>query len=309
VSSRLASESRTPDPGPLTPVSVLITARDEEEQLPGALASVASWAGEVVVVFDPRSADRTGELARASRARVLEHEYASSGAQCNWGLDRCEQRWVFVLDADERVTPPLAAAVREAVREPHHDAYAVRRANHAFGRRLRFGDWGRDRVVRLVDRERARFSELSVHGAVQAASVGRLAGDLHHDTLRSLGQYLPKVHDYAQRGAADLVAAGRRATVVKAIAHAEWRFARGLVLRLGVLDGPAGWAVAILMAYGTYLKWLAAWDLQRHSRFSSGVGMGLTSDHGPLTTPSLRATGHGPWATGSTSAGTSGLEP
>jgi len=264
------SATRSPEPGARSPVSVLVTARDEEEQLPGALASVAAWAGEVVVVLDPRGSDRTGEIAGAAGARVLTHEYAGSGAQCNWGLDRCAHRWVFVLDADERVEPELAVAVAAAVRAPRHDAYAVRRANRAFGRRLRFGEWGRDRVVRLVDRERARFSEDAVHGAVRAASVGALAGELAHETLRSLEQYLPKLHDYAARGAADLVAAGRRASVLGAIGHAEWRLVRGLFLRLGVLDGPAGWAVALLMAYGTYLKWLAAWDLQRRARSPEG---------------------------------------
>jgi (heptosyl)LPS beta-1,4-glucosyltransferase len=268
-------------------LSVLITARDEEETLPGALASVAGWAGEVVVVLDPRSADRTGEIARAAGARVLEHEYAGSGAQCNWGMAQCAHRWVLVLDADERVTPPLAAAVAAAVSAPRHDAWAVRRANRAFGRTLRFGEWGRDRVVRLVDRERARFSELAVHGAVEAASVGTLAGELEHDSLRSLAQYLPKLHDYAQRGAADLVAARRRASVPAAIGHAEWRFFRGLFLRLGILDGPAGWAVAVLMAHGTFLKWLAAWDLQR--RPGLGPSSFRTTNHGPRTTPPPQA--------------------
>jgi len=272
---------RSPVPGARCPVSVLITARDEEEQLPGALASVAGWAAEVVVVLDSRSADRTGALARAAGARVLEHEFAGSGAQCNWGLDRCEHRWVLVLDADERVTEPLRDAIGTALGRPGHDAFAIRRANHAFGRRLRFGDWGRDWVVRLLDRERTRFEELAVHGAVRATRVGRLVGDLRHDTLRSLAQYLPKLHDYARRGARDLVAAGRRASVGRAIAHAEWRFLRGLVLRLGFLDGPAGWAVATLMAYGTYLKWLTAWDLQRRS---GGAAASRTTNHEPRAT-------------------------
>jgi glycosyltransferase involved in cell wall biosynthesis len=289
VSSRFAGPL-APSPEPRAPVSVVITARDEEEQLPGALASVISWAAEVVVVLDPRSADRTGEIAREAGARVLEHEFAGSGAQCNWGLDRCAQRWAFVLDADERVTPPLAAAIGEAVREPRHDAYAVRRANHAFGRRLRFGDWGRDRVVRLLDRERVNFSELSVHGAVEAASVGRLAGELHHDTLRSLAQYLPKLHDYARRGGADLAAAGRRASILRAIGHAEWRFFRGFVLRLGALDGPTGWAVAVLMAYGAYLKWLAAWDLQRLNPSAAG-GRGDRAPNPEPRAPAPTATG------------------
>ncbi len=284
---------RTPDRGLRTPVSVVITARDEEEQLPGALASVVGWADEIVVVLDPRTRDGTGEVARAAGARVLEHPFVGSGAQCNWGLEQAVNTWVLVLDADEQVTPSLRAGVALALAQPVHQAYAVRRVNFAFGRRMRFGDWGRDWVVRLVDRDRARFEELAVHGAVRATSVGRLGGDLLHNTLRSLDQYLPKVHDYARRGAADLVAAGRRSNVSRAIGHAEWRFVRGLFVRFGVLDGPAGWAVAVLLAHGTFLKWLAAWDLQRHPRSGAvpGAGGGLITEPRPLTTPSAPATG------------------
>jgi glycosyltransferase involved in cell wall biosynthesis len=245
---------------------VVLTARDEEEQLPGTLASVAGWAAEIVVVLDPRSRDRTGELARAAGARVIEHPFTGSGAQCNWGLEQAANRWVLVVDADERVTSSLQLGIVAAVADPHHEAFAVRRINFAFGHRLRFGDWGRDWVVRLVDREHARFEERAVHGAVQASSVGRVRGELLHDTLRSLEQYLPKLHDYALRGAADLAAAGRRASVSRAIGHAEWRFFRSLFLRFGILDGPAGWAVAVLLAHGTFLKWLAVWDQQCRPR-------------------------------------------
>jgi hypothetical protein len=177
------------------------------------------------------------------------------------------------------------------VAQPRHEAYALRRINFAFGHRMRFGDWGHDWVVRLLDRDRARFEERAVHGAVRSSSVGRLSGELQHATLRSLAQYLPKLHDYALRGAADLVSAGRRSSVPLAIGHAEWRFARGLFLRLGVLDGPAGWAVAVLLAHGTFLKWLAAWDLQHSSSSTSGSDGGLTTDHGPRTTPSAGPAG------------------
>ncbi len=266
----------------------MITARDEEEQLPGALASVAGWAADVLVVLDPRTSDRSRELARAAGARVLEHPFTGSAAQCNWGLEQAANRWALVVDADERVTPPLARSITSALAQPRHAAYALRRINFAFGRRLRFGDWGHDWVVRFVDRDHARFEELAVHGAVRAASVGQVQGELLHDTLRSLDQYLPKVHDYALRGAADLVAAGRRSSVSRAIGHAEWRFVRGLFLRLGVLDGPAGWAVAVLLAHGTFLKWLAAWEIQRRAHSASAPAVG-----------GVRATGHGPRATSS----------
>jgi glycosyltransferase involved in cell wall biosynthesis len=241
-------------------VSVLVTARDEESELPGALASIDGMAEAVVVVVDPRTADHTREVAAAAGACVLEHPYASSGAQCNWGLERCPTDWVFVLDADERPTGSLRDAIRLELEMPAHAAYAVRRVNFAFGRRVRFGDWGADEVVRLVDRRRARFGERAVHGAVVAPSIGRISGALEHHTLRTLSQYVPKLHDYALRGAADLAAQGRRPRVLGALSHAAWRFVRSFVLRLGFLDGGVGLVVAGLSAYGTFLKWTAAWE-------------------------------------------------
>lgn len=249
-----------------SPLTVLLTVRDEEEQLPGALASVVGWADEVVVVVDPRTIDRTRELSSEAGARVLEHPFESSAAQCNWGIDHCESRWVLMLDADERVTAGLRDEIERTLAAPACAAYAVRRVNLAFGRRMRFGDWGSDEVVRLVDRTRARFTERAVHGAVAAPSVGRLTGSLEHDTLRSLAQYLPKLHEYALRGAADLLAEGRRAGAVQVLAHAEWRFVRSFVLRLGFLDGGIGFVVAVLSAYGTFLKWAGVWEATTRRR-------------------------------------------
>ncbi|HPW54345.1 MAG: glycosyltransferase family 2 protein [Thermoanaerobaculaceae bacterium] len=241
-------------------LGVLVTARDEASMLPGALASVAAWAEEVVVVVDPRSADRTPEIARAAGARVLEHRFESSAAQCNWGLAQCTSSWVLVLDADERVTPSLRAEISTCLPTATEDAFSVARHNFAFGRRLCWGDWAGDRIVRLLRRGRASFTLRAVHGAVEAASIGRLHGALEHHTLRSLAQYLPKLEDYARRGAADLAAAGCMATPGRAFAHAGWRLLRGIVLRLGCLDGWPGMAVAALAAWGAWLKWMLAWE-------------------------------------------------
>lgn len=257
---------RIPDPGPRTPVSVLIAVRDGERELPEALASAAGWAAEVVVVVDPMTRDRSREIAAAAGARVLEHPFASSAAQSNWGLGQCRHDWVFVLDADERVESALADAIRAAVAAPRHPAYRVRRLNYVLGRRMRFGSWGQDRIVRLVDRRAAGFEERAVHGAVRAASIGHLPGRLHHHTLPDLASYLPRLAEYARRGAADAVDAGRRGSVLAALIRAEWRFVREYLLRLGFLDGGRGLLVAILAAHGTFLKWALVADATRRSR-------------------------------------------
>lgn len=244
-------------------LSVLLTVRDEERQLPLALASVSGVGDEVVVIVDPRTRDRTRDVASRAGARILEHVFASSGAQCNWGLDQCCHNWVLVLDADERVTPELQRSVAAVLAAPQHPAYEVRRVNLAFGHRLHHGDWGRDWIVRLLDRRQARFSELAVHGSVHAATVGRLSGELEHHTLRSLAQYLPKVEEYARRGAEDLRVRGVSTGPVKAFSHASWRLFRGLVLKAGILDGGPGMLVAMLGAWGTFMKWTLAWETGR----------------------------------------------
>ncbi|MEW5877660.1 MAG: glycosyltransferase family 2 protein [Acidobacteriota bacterium] len=237
-------------------LSVLVTAKNEEEMLPGALASVAGWAGEVVVVVDAASSDRTEELARQAGARVFRHEFVSSAQQINVGLELCSKPWVLVLDADERVSPQLAAALSRELAEPRPEAYAVRRVNWALGKPVRFGDWGWDWVVRVVRRE-TRFVERAVHGVPEVRRVGKLPGHLEHLTFRSFPQYLPKVVDYALRGARQALADGKRCGLVTAVARAEWRFVRSYLLRLGFLDGRVGLMLAVLAAYGTFLKWAA----------------------------------------------------
>ncbi|MFN3412850.1 MAG: glycosyltransferase family 2 protein [Thermoanaerobaculum sp.] len=237
-------------------LSVLVTAKNEEEMLPGALASVAGCAGEVVVVVDAASDDRTEDLARQAGARVFREKFVSSAQQINAGLAVCRMPWVLVLDADERVSPQLAAAVSRELAHPRADGYAVRRVNWAVGKPVRFGDWGWDWVVRLVRRE-TRFEERAVHGVPVVAKVGKLAGHLEHLTFRSFPQYLPKVVDYALRGARQALAEGKRCGLLSAVARAEWRFVRSYLLRLGFLDGRVGLMLAVLAAYGTFLKWAA----------------------------------------------------
>jgi glycosyltransferase involved in cell wall biosynthesis len=249
------------------PLSALWVVRDAAEELPLSIGSVAGWAGELVVVVDDRTRDGTEELAAASGAEVSVHPFSGLGALRNLGLSRCRHDWVLVLDADECATPELEVGVAAALSGGERAAYALRRVNLVLGKRVRFGDWGRDAVVRLLDRRRARFSGHPVHPVVEAASVGRVrVGFLEHDTLRSVAQYLPKLHDYALRGGAELAARGTSVRWWQPIARAEWRFVRAYFLRGGFLDGARGLLVAVLAAHGTFLKWSAAWDQRRRGR-------------------------------------------
>ena len=105
---------RTP-PHVMPPVSACVIARDDALQIERCLASLA-WTDEIVVVIDERSRDGTEELARRAGARVLRHAYPGNVEQKNFALDQAKHDWVVALDADEALSPALAARLRERLR-------------------------------------------------------------------------------------------------------------------------------------------------------------------------------------------------
>ena len=150
------------------PVSVLISTRNEERLLPACLASVA-WADEIVV-FDSHSTDRTLEIARAAGAQVVQREFDSFARHKNWALANIpfRHRWVLLLDADERVTPELAADIGTAVARSATSVdggpvgYYVARKLVFCGKWIRHGGVWPDYNLRLLQRGRGRYEDRRV---------------------------------------------------------------------------------------------------------------------------------------------------
>lgn len=248
------------------PLSVLLTTRDEAAVIGPALDSVA-WADDVLVV-DSGSTDGTIELARSKGARVLEHPYESPARQKNWALPQCRHEWVLILDADEVVTPQLADELRAVLAAgPTSDGYWIRRTNLFLGRPLHHGDWGRDTVIRLVHRDRARYQDRLVHEEIELPGpLPTLRHPMVHDTFRSFAQYWPKVWRYADHGAQELRKKGRTSGPGAITGHAAWRFVRAYLLRRGFLDGTHGLVAALFDSYATYLKYARLWEMGQAER-------------------------------------------
>lgn len=247
------------------PVSVLVTTHNEEAMIGACLDSVL-WAGDLLVV-DSGSTDRTVEIARSRGARVLEHPYEGPAAQKNWALPHCRFERVLILDADEWVPPPLAQEIQRLLGTAAlADGYWIPRRNLFLGRQLRHGDWGRDKVIRLVDRDRARYQDRLVHEEIDLSGpVPCLENFLMHDTFRGFRQYWPKVWRYAEHGAIELEKRGRTAGPLAIAGHAAWRFGRGFLLHGGFLDGAPGFVAAAFDSFQTFLKYALLWERSRRA--------------------------------------------
>jgi glycosyltransferase involved in cell wall biosynthesis len=244
-------------------LTAIVTTFNEEENIRGCLASL-SFADEILVV-DSFSTDATIEIARTiPGVRLLQHEYLGNGPQCNWAMEQASHPWALIVDADERVTPALAREIEGLLgKGPEGDAYRLRRDNVFLGRLMRHSGWGTDRLVRLVKKGAVRYPERRVHADIETPGPApTLRSPLLHDTFRSFGQYLEKLHRYAEWGAQDRFRRGRRAGVVEVAMRPAWRFLRMYVVQAGFLDGFPGLILCALQSYGVFLKWARLWELQ-----------------------------------------------
>lgn len=254
-----------------TSLSVIVITYNESARLRACLASVA-FAGEVIVV-DSGSTDDTVEIARSMGARVTRTtDWPGFGPQKNRALDLASGPWVLSIDADERVTTPLREQIEAAVARDDFAAYAVNRLSSYCGQYMRHSGWYPDPIVRLFRRGSGRFSDDLVHESLRVQGpVGRLDGQLLHESYANFESVLDKVNRYSTAGAQSLHRRGVRGSLGKAIGHGLWAFLRTYLVKRGFLDGRLGLALAVSNAEGTYYRYLKLWLMQRET------GPGLSS--------------------------------
>jgi glycosyltransferase involved in cell wall biosynthesis len=244
------------------PLSVVLITQNAAAQLPDCLASVA-FADEVVVV-DSDSSDGTAEVAARYGARVVTKEWLGFGRQKQFAVEQAAHDWVLCLDADERVSPELAASLVRVLDAPAAPVYRMARRNRFLGRWLRHGEGYPDWSTRLFDRRQARWSDDAVHEKVlYAVTPGTLAGDLLHESAESLGRYLDKQNRYSTLAAQELHQRGRSAGLAELALSPLVRFVKFYFLRLGCLDGLPGLVHISIGCMNSFTKYAKLIELNR----------------------------------------------
>jgi glycosyltransferase involved in cell wall biosynthesis len=238
------------------PLSAAIIACDAASQLEACLASV-SFADEIVVV-DSGSTDDTVAIAKRHGARVIHQEWLGYGAQKRFAAAQARHDWVLSLDADERVSDELRESIRRELATPRFSAYEFPRRNRFMGRWLHHGEGYPDWSLRLFDRRHANWSEDPIHEKVVAPGpVGRLFGDLLHESEQGIADYLAKQNRYTSLQAEQLYARGKRAGMGKLVFNPLLRFVKFYFFRMGFLDGVPGFVHIVIgcsNSFGKYAK-------------------------------------------------------
>jgi len=233
-------------------ISVILITKNEEADLPACLESV-SFADEIIIV-DNGSTDRTPEIAKEYNAQFFTEDWHGFGPQKNLSLRKASCDWVFSIDADEVVPDKLASELKMTIENPVYEGYDIPRVTTFCGKKVRFGDWGRDKVLRLFKRGCGEFTNDQLHERVIVKGLtGKLKHAIVHNSVASIADAKEKMVEYAQ-----ISAKGRSGSLLKALTRGGWTFFRSYILLFGWLDGWTGFRVAQLCAKGTYLRYTLA---------------------------------------------------
>ena len=231
---------------------------NDEPTLARCLESVA-FADEIVVVVDTKSRDASEKIATELATRVVVHRYSGDLEQKRTltGLARFD--WVLCVDADEEVSPELAASIRRRVRASGNAAGRFRAESR------RVAPWPLGAARRLAPRLEAPPLRAFGGPAGSAATptdepevdgpVERLEGDLFHYSYRDLADQLDRIGVHTSQAAEALHAEGRRPRVSDLVLRPPARFLRSYLLKRGFLDGLVGFEVAVTIAYSVFLKY------------------------------------------------------
>ncbi len=253
-------------------LSIAMVACNEEENIARSLASVIGLADEINLV-DNGSTDRTLEIARSfgPKVRIFEEPWKGFARQKNSAIDKSTGGWVLLLDADEVVSPELAAEIQKLLTgEPRYNAYRTPRLNQIFGRWIRHGGFYPDRKLRLFRKGSARLpEEMDVHETPKTTeATGELRHDLLHYQYPTLAQYIEHMDRYSSASVPGLLRKRRTsrslaAFVVNIVVNPAATFLKNYIFRLGFLDGREG--LLLHLYHSAYVSWkyAKAWEKGR----------------------------------------------
>ena len=255
----MSAEKPSPKSSP-PKLSALVVARNEEKDIGACLATLA-FADEIIVVLD-RSTDRSAEIARGVATRVIEGAWEIEGPRRNTGIEACSGDWILEVDADERVSPALAAEIRSTIAAAPFGHFLIPYDNYVGNRLVRYGwgpGWGVSATVRLFSKGAKRWGDQRIHpSVVLLGEKMRLQQTMSHYVDRDISDMLQRLDRYTTARAADLRARGQIGSLPDNIRRCFSRFFKCYVGRKGYREKRFGFVIALMAGLYPLLSYLKA---------------------------------------------------
>ena len=170
----------------------------------------------------------------------------------NEALKKAKGDWILFLDTDEKISPALATEIKNLV--PKFNGYYLKRDDYFFGRWLKFGETANVRLVRLARKDSGKWSG-KVHEVWKInGPIGELKNPLQHYPHPSIKRFVDKINHYTD------IAHNDRKFKYFELLYPAAKFFQNYILRLGFLDGLAGFVMAFMMSFQSLITRVKQYD-------------------------------------------------
>ncbi|MFN8389032.1 MAG: glycosyltransferase family 2 protein [Bdellovibrionota bacterium] len=253
---------------PRRPISAFVICFNEEEHIADCLRSL-DFCDEVLVI-DSFSKDRTVEIAMAMGAKVIQRAWPGYRDQKAFGLTVVAHEWVINIDADERVSPELRESILNILESDEISTaqraiagYYVNRVVFYLGRWWRKGGWYPEYRLRVFRKHLVTWGGVEPHEKpIVQGETGTLPGELQHFTYKNMDEQLSRLHKFSSIAARAEFEAGGRSSVLSLLLNPILRMLKFYVLKKGYREGMAGFVVAGIEGYYTFMKYAKLWEIQ-----------------------------------------------
>ena len=237
-------------------ITAIIPTLNEEIHINEAIKSV-SFADEIIVI-DSFSTDKTVEIAEKLNVRIIKRKFDDFSTQKNFAIEKASNEWIYILDADERVTPGVREEILNAIKDPKDNVgFYVRRTFFFIGEKINYSGWQRDKVVRLFLKEFCKYDGKPVHEVIKATGkLGYFKNKIEHYPYRNFDHYITKLNHYSWLQAKELNKKGKKVNLYHLLIKPPARFIIHYFIRLGFLDGFAGFMIAKTQSYAVLSRFL-----------------------------------------------------
>lgn len=243
-------------------LTVAIIAHNEEDRLPSTLAMIEDIASEIVVI-NSVSTDKTIDVARSFGAKVYTEEFKGFVDQKNSLIPKCTKDWILFLDADEVINDELKASIVKAIESDSKSAYEINRFTFFLGKTMEH-TWQPNYRLRLVRRDSdPKWSGVLVHESLKVRSdvkIEKMPGHIIHYSFRDISDFFSRQMRYAKMSAQSYEIKGKKASLMKMMLNPLVSFIKQYFIKLGFLDGLAGFVAATGTSYYTFLKYAFLWE-------------------------------------------------
>jgi glycosyltransferase involved in cell wall biosynthesis len=249
-------------------LTAVVLTRNEAHQIAACVACLR-FASRVLAI-DSGSDDGTREAAAAAGAEVVLHPFTDYAGQRNFGLARVTTEWALMVDADERVSPELAAEIVATLAKTGPDspvaAFRLVRRNYFMGRPMTRSRAGRERLTRLMRAARSKYVNAVHETPIVDGEIRDLAGPIEHLTHVKLKDAFDKALRYAILWSQDMHARGKTTSIAGIAGHTVHRWFKIFLFNGGFLEGGRGFLLAGFESVGVFYKYALLWELQRRGR-------------------------------------------